>query len=54
LAYTSNEIDIKAPHFVFYVKDKLIEKYGEKMVETGGLRVKTTLDLNLQEYAQAP
>lgn len=45
--------DIKAPHFVFYIKDLLYEKYGEKMVETGGLRVKTTLDLDLQETAQA-
>lgn len=45
--------DIKAPHFVFYIKDLLYAKYGEKMVETGGLRVKTTLDLDLQEAAQA-
>lgn len=45
--------DIKAPHFVFYIKDLLYEKYGEKMVETGGLRVTTTLDLDLQETAQA-
>lgn len=45
--------DIKAPHFVFYIKDLLYAKYGEKMVETGGLRVTTTLDLDLQETAQA-
>lgn len=45
--------DIKAPHFVFYIKDLLYAKYGEKMVETGGLRVTTTLDLDLQEAAQA-
>jgi membrane peptidoglycan carboxypeptidase len=48
-----SKTDIKAPHFVFYIKDLLYEKYGEKMVETGGLRVKTTLDLDLQEAAQA-
>lgn len=45
--------EIKAPHFVFYVKDLLTQKYGEAMVETGGLKVKTSLDLTLQDYAQA-
>lgn len=45
--------EIKAPHFVLYVKDLLIKKYGEKIVEEGGLKVKTTLDLTIQEYAQA-
>ncbi|MCX7880955.1 MAG: PBP1A family penicillin-binding protein [Patescibacteria group bacterium] len=40
---------IKAPHFVFFVKSQLEEKYGIKMVEEGGLRVYTSLDLDLQE-----
>mgnify|MGYP001599452853 CR=1 FL=1 len=44
---------LKAPHFVFYVKNQLIARYGEKQVEEGGLRVTTTLDLDLQEAAQA-
>ena len=44
--------NIKAPHFVMYVKDLLVEKYGTKMVEQGGLKVITSLDLNLQEMAQ--
>ena len=44
---------IKAPHFVMYVKEQLVQKYGEAMVERGGLKVTTTLDLDLQEYAQA-
>lgn len=43
---------IKAPHFVFYVVDLLEEMYGKELVEQGGLRVKTTLDLELQETAQ--
>lgn len=43
---------LKAPHFVFYVKQQLVERYGEKIVEQGGLRVTTTLDLDLQEVAQ--
>lgn len=44
---------IKAPHFVFYVKQLLVQKYGEQTVEQGGLKVITSLDLDLQEYAQA-
>lgn len=47
-----NEIGFKAPHFVLYVKQKLIEQYGDRMVEQGGLKVTTTLDYKLQEEAQ--
>ncbi len=43
---------IKAPHFSLYIKDLLIQKYGEKMVDTGGLKVTTSLDLNIQDEAQ--
>jgi 1A family penicillin-binding protein len=42
----------KAPHFVQYVEKLLIERYGESVLETGGLRVTTSLDLALQEEAQ--
>lgn len=48
-----NEPNIKAPHFVMYVKQQLVDKYGEGLVERGGLKVTTSLDLDLQEYAQA-
>ena len=47
-----NELGFKAPHFVLYVKQKLIEQYGDKMVEQGGLKVTTTLDNKLQEETQ--
>jgi 1A family penicillin-binding protein len=47
------EENIKAPHFVMYVKQQLVEKFGEAMVERGGLHVTTTLDLPIQEYAEA-
>ncbi len=52
LKYAPQQTNIRAPHFVMYVKDLLVEKYGEKIVEQGGLRVKTTLDLELQNFAQ--
>ncbi|MCA9391834.1 PBP1A family penicillin-binding protein [candidate division WWE3 bacterium] len=44
--------DIKAPHFVLYVKNELTKMFGEKMVEQGGLKVTTTLDWNAQQVAQ--
>lgn len=44
--------DIKAPHFVMYVRNYLTEMYGEKMVEQGGLRVTTTLDWATQQIAE--
>lgn len=43
---------IKAPHFVMYVRSYLSEKYGERAVSQGGLKVKTTLDLKVQEMAE--
>lgn len=43
---------IKAPHFVFFVKDYLIKKYGEKMVEEGGLKVTTTLNYDWQQKSE--
>jgi 1A family penicillin-binding protein len=48
-----NETAIQAPHFVMYVKEQLVAAYGETMVDKGGLKVTTTLDLDLQNYAQA-
>lgn len=44
--------NIKAPHFSLYVKELLVEKYGEHQVERNGLRVTTTIDLNIQDHAQ--
>ncbi|OGG03913.1 hypothetical protein A2W14_05590 [Candidatus Gottesmanbacteria bacterium RBG_16_37_8] len=43
---------IAAPHFVMYIREILNKYYGPRLTETGGLRVYTTLDLNLQEQVQ--
>lgn len=43
---------IKAPHFVFFIKDYLEQKYGSDLVEEGGLNVITTLDYSLQEKGE--
>jgi 1A family penicillin-binding protein len=53
LNYRKFTNDIAAPHFVLYIKDLLISQYGEKMVEEGGLKVITSLDSAIQDYAQS-
>lgn len=43
---------IKAPHFVMYIRDLLVEKYGEESLAERGLKVVTSLDWSLQEKAE--
>lgn len=43
---------IKAPHFVHFVRKELERLYGKQLVESGGLTVRTTLDLDLHEKMQ--
>ena len=52
LVFKQDSISITAPHFVFYIKKLLAEQYGEAVVNQGGLKVTTTLDLELQQAAQ--
>ncbi|KKQ02200.1 MAG: Penicillin-binding protein, 1A family [Candidatus Roizmanbacteria bacterium GW2011_GWA2_36_23] len=44
--------NIKAPHFVFYTKSNLETYFGVSQVEEGGLRVITSLDLDIQEETE--
>jgi len=46
------KIRIKAPHFVFFVKELLEKEYGATTVEEGGLKVYTTLDLSIQQKTE--
>ena len=39
--------------FFDYVTDELIKKYGQRDVRSGGLRIRTTIDLKLQQKARA-
>jgi 1A family penicillin-binding protein len=50
--FASPGASFKAPHFVMYVKKLLEQRFGQEMVELGGLQVTTSLDLKLQETAQ--
>jgi len=52
LTYVDGRINIKAPHFVMFVRDLLVKEFGEELVNHGGLKVTTTLDLAIQEMAQ--
>lgn len=52
LVYNPAKIDIKAPHFVFYVKAQLEEEFGIDIVEKGGLKVTTSIDPTLQTIAE--
>ena len=44
--------NIIAPHFVMEIKGQLAEKYGEKMLEQGGLKIYSTIDLEKQKIAE--
>jgi len=52
LNFAKPSAPIVAPHFVIYVKKYLEEKYGEEYLQTNGLKVYTTLDINLQKSAE--
>ncbi|XOB42071.1 MAG: transglycosylase domain-containing protein [Candidatus Nealsonbacteria bacterium] len=43
---------IRAPHFVMYVMEYLKQRYGEDFLKEKGLRVYTSLDWELQEWAE--
>lgn len=52
LEFVPRRSAITAPHFSMWIYDQLVEKYGQRLVEEGGLKVITTLDTNLQTAAE--
>lgn len=54
LSYTPNPegLNTNAPHFALMVKKQLEDKFGEEEIARSGLRVRTTIDLNKQEFAE--
>jgi len=50
--FAENKSQLLAPHFIFWLKDELGRRYGEDVVEGGGLKITSTLDLKLQEKVQ--
>lgn len=47
-----NPQGILAPHFVMYIREQLVEKYGEEALAERGFRVITTLNYDLQAEAE--
>jgi membrane peptidoglycan carboxypeptidase len=43
---------IHEPYFFGYVDQQLVQHYGQRLVESGGLRVRTTIDPKLQSLAE--
>ncbi|MDD4271240.1 MAG: PBP1A family penicillin-binding protein [Patescibacteria group bacterium] len=52
LTFKAPSDNMMAPHFVMYIKELLADKYGEKTIEQGGLKIYTTLDLYKQKIAE--
>jgi membrane peptidoglycan carboxypeptidase len=64
LNYITTEVDIRSPHFVYFVQDQVAKMCAaglftapggipcDKVVTQGGLRITTTIDLGLQDVAK--
>ncbi|MEA1939376.1 MAG: PBP1A family penicillin-binding protein [Candidatus Caldatribacteriota bacterium] len=52
LNYHNKRDKITAPYFSTYILSQLLEKYGANMVYKGGLSIYTTLDLEMQNFAE--
>lgn len=52
LNFVQQRFDITAPHFVMYVRSQLEDKFGADAVNRGGMKIYTTLDLDLQNEAE--
>jgi penicillin-binding protein 1A len=48
----SPKVDSEAPYFTSWVRQQLVDRYGAGRTYFGGLKVKTTLDLDLQRAAE--
>jgi 1A family penicillin-binding protein len=52
LPFVPQTTSLVAPHFVFYVRNLLEQRYGPDLLYRGGLRIVTTLDPHWQAEAQ--
>jgi len=52
VVFVAQNIRMIAPHFVGFVTNQLVDKYGEDVIQGGGLTVISTLDLDLQAKAE--
>jgi len=47
-----HEVELKAPHWVMYIRDLVEQKYGAKELYQGGLKIYTTLDNDYNDKMQ--
>jgi penicillin-binding protein 1A len=47
-----SSVSAQAPYFANYVRDQLVRQFGPRRAFSGGLHVKTTIDLGLQKLAR--
>src|SRR3989442_13505119 len=52
LEIKTREVELKAPHWVMYIRDVVAQQYGAKTLYQGGLKIYTTLDLDYNEKMQ--
>ena len=53
ITFEKNYFDIKAPHFVFWIKDILEKEYWTWVLKQWGFTIKTTLDYSIQQMAES-
>ncbi len=52
LTIKPRQVELKAPHWVMYIRDLVEQKYGPKVLYQGGLKIYTTLDLDYNDLMQ--
>src|SRR5712691_8652671 len=52
LQIKTRQVELKAPHWVMYIRDVVEQKYGARTLYQGGLKIYTTLDLEYNDKMQ--
>jgi penicillin-binding protein 1C len=52
LTINQRQIDLKAPHWVMYIRGQIEQQFGDRTVYEAGLKVYTTLDLDYDQRMQ--
>ena len=52
IAIKTRQVELKAPHWVMYVRDVVEQQYGAKTLYQGGLKIYTTLDNDYNDKMQ--
>jgi membrane peptidoglycan carboxypeptidase len=52
VAIKTHQVELKAPHWVMYIRDVVEQQYGAKTLYQGGLKIYTTLDNDYNDKMQ--